>query len=229
MRMIYLMVLSVLLSGCQEKQVQKVVITPTPPMAMAKPSYYAPAKPKEETAIIEMVPDNLRDLPRSTGFYAGSLREQAQKIFSGPGKRSERIKATQAFLNLQTVEWIEINLTTQRMTRWGGGQAIKHNGLSSAVNHLTLPPGVQPKGDKTPHNHEGVFAVITKEPKHWSREFKCWMIRCSFFFEGHAIHDCQPWDRKLIGQAASNGCDRVLPEDNPYSWDSIGTIVFCHD
>jgi lipoprotein-anchoring transpeptidase ErfK/SrfK len=125
---------------------------------------------------------------------------------------------------LPSVRRIEISISKQQLICWEGDKKFLTAKISTAITGLNLPPNQHPE---KPHNHLGEFTVISKEPRHWSKDYKCWMINCLFYCNGHAIHACQPSDIGLLGHPASHGCVRVRPDiaKKIYAWAEVGTPV----
>jgi hypothetical protein len=237
--MVYLLIMIAVLSGCKDKPVQKVILRPTPQIEAHRSAYQTPVVPtsKIDVAITERTvgassrsSDRIDDIDTPVRM---STYEQARAIFGhtkpvAGAAISKDVHNTRAFLKSQPVRWMDVNYATQRMEKWENGKLLGIIPISGAMNCLTLPAGVQPKGDKTPHNHTGVFTVLTHQLKEYSEEHHVWMHHFMRFWGGHGIHDCHKGDEDKIGEPASNGCVRTLPEQNPWPWAKVGDIIFCH-
>lgn len=124
---------------------------------------------------------------------------------------------------------IEINLRGEQKLLAYEGDMLVFNGLASAAEGGLILPLDQSSDD--PHNYVGTWPVFKKERLYHSRAYDCDMNNCLFFFEGHAIHACQPQDIKKLGSPASHGCIRVHPDlaRKLYEWAPTGTMVTVHE
>ena len=80
---------------------------------------------------------------------------------------------------------------------------------------------------ETPHDHAGVFKVISKSPKAYSRLYEVSMPWAMQYLSGHFIHATSPNFYRLLGRPASHGCNRLTREDARalYQVTPIGTRV----
>ena len=81
---------------------------------------------------------------------------------------------------------------------------------SSSENYSWYPPKVHPK---KPHDHAGVFKVLSKNPNHWSSLYDVRMLWAMRYHSGHFIHATTPNFYTLLGQPASHGCNRLTAVD----------------
>ena len=95
---------------------------------------------------------------------------------------------------------------------------------SSSENYSWYPPNVHPK---KPHDHAGVFKVLSKDPDHWSELYDVRMYWAMRYLAGHFIHATYANLYKYLGQPASHGCNRLTKVDAKalYSSTPIGTRV----
>ena len=79
----------------------------------------------------------------------------------------------------------------------------------------------------SPHDHAGVFSVLTKSRLHWSTLFNVEMPYAMRYHGGHFIHATSPNLYKYLGQPASSGCNRLTLHDarKLYHSTPIGTRV----
>ena len=104
-------------------------------------------------------------------------------------------------------------------------QRITHVYLSSSSeNYLWLPRN---RHVDRPHDHAGVFRVLEKEPSHWSSLFHVEMPWAMRYIGGHFIHATSPRYYRLLGRAASHGCNRLTRRDarELYEMTPVGTRV----
>ena len=88
---------------------------------------------------------------------------------------------------------------------------------SSSENYSWYPPNVHPK---KPHDHAGVFKVLSKDPNHWSELYEVRMYWAMRYLSGHFIHATTPNFYRLLGQPASHGCSRLTKTDAKALYDS---------
>jgi len=95
---------------------------------------------------------------------------------------------------------------------------------SSSMKYRWLASNVHPE---TPHDHAGVFRVISKTPKAHSRQYDVDMPWAMQYLSGHFIHATSPNLYRLLGRPASHGCNRLTREDarSLYEATSVGTRV----
>lgn len=104
-------------------------------------------------------------------------------------------------------------------------QKITHVYLStSSNNYLWSPKSIHPK---EPHDHAGVFRVLSKTRSHWSRMFNVEMPFAMRYFGGHFIHATSGNLYPYLGGPASSGCNRLTFRDarELYQMTPIGTRV----
>jgi hypothetical protein len=95
---------------------------------------------------------------------------------------------------------------------------------SSSENYLWRPANVHPS---KPHDHAGVYRVLSKTRSHWSTMFNVEMPWAMRYHGGHFIHATIPRLYSLLGSPASNGCNRMTMKDarELYMMTPIGTRV----
>ena len=95
---------------------------------------------------------------------------------------------------------------------------------SSSENYLWMQPGRHPK---KPHDHAGVFRVLSKSANHWSSLYEVRMLWSMRYHSGHFIHATNPNLYTLLGQPASHGCNRLTKTDAEalYEMTPLGTRV----
>ncbi len=81
---------------------------------------------------------------------------------------------------------------------------------SSSENYRWLPPNHH---IAKPHDHAGVFHVISKSPNHRSVLFSVDMPWAMQYNGGHFIHATSLRLYRLLGRAASHGCNRLTRSD----------------
>ena len=95
---------------------------------------------------------------------------------------------------------------------------------SSSIKYNWRPATSHPE---TPHDHAGVYKVISKSPKAYSRQYEVDMPWAMQYLSGHFIHATSPNFYRLLGQPASHGCNRLTREDARSLYDAtpIGARV----
>lgn len=114
--------------------------------------------------------------------------------------------------------------TNQRLYVQRGG-VLTHVYLSSSSGHYRWSPrNSHPKG---PHDHAGVFRVLSKTPMHWSRMYQVPMPWAMRYHTGHFIHATSSDNYQWLGQPSSSGCNRITEVDarELYQMTPLGTRV----
>lgn len=95
---------------------------------------------------------------------------------------------------------------------------------SSSMKYSWKAVNVHPE---TPHDHAGVFSVISKSPKAHSRQYDVDMPWAMQYLSGHFIHATSPNLYSRLSRPASHGCNRLTREDARELYDAtpIGTRV----
>jgi len=115
---------------------------------------------------------------------------------------------------------IEVDLKTQKMTYYVGGQIWKQFTVSSGKASMPTP--------------KGKFKIINKSPKAWSNEFKLWMPYWLGLDKGEfGIHELPVWPSGYreganhLGIPVSHGCVRLGIGPAKYLYDrlAVGTEV----
>lgn len=114
--------------------------------------------------------------------------------------------------------------TNQRLYVQKGGRLVKEYFSSSSEAYYWLPRN---RHIPDPHDHAGVYHVLSKEPLHESILFQVPMRWAMRYSGGHFIHATFPNLYPYLGQAASHGCNRMTLEDAKELYDStpVGTRV----
>ena len=114
--------------------------------------------------------------------------------------------------------------TDQRLYVQKNGKLVKAYLSSSSENYLWLPPN---RHLNKPHDHAGVFRVLSKEPDHMSRLFAVHMRWAMRYLGGHFIHATNRNLYRNLGRAASHGCNRLTLYDAKQLYDAtpVGTRV----
>ncbi len=122
-----------------------------------------------------------------------------------------------------TPKVIEINLSSQTLTRWENGQKLDENLISSGK-----------RGSQTP---TGLFQVRSKTGMAYSRKYRLYMpYWIAFTGWGHGIHELPIFRNgrregaNHLGRPVSHGCVRlgVGSAETVYNWAEIGTPVIVH-
>ena len=113
--------------------------------------------------------------------------------------------------------WIEINLSTQRLTAWEGGQAV----FAAAVSTGTTA---------TP-THPGIFSLQRKliSDRMRGEDYDVPNVPFTmYYYGGYAIHGAY-WHNNF-GTPMSHGCTNMRPKDAQfvYNFTSIGTPIVIH-
>jgi lipoprotein-anchoring transpeptidase ErfK/SrfK len=81
---------------------------------------------------------------------------------------------------------------------------------TAAIGYRWRPPG---RHINKPHNHAGVFKILSKERNHWSRLFDVNMRWAMRYHGGHFIHATSRNLYDDLGHPASHGCNRLTRVD----------------
>lgn len=100
--------------------------------------------------------------------------------------------------------------TNQRLFVQSSGVVTKAYICSSSMNYSWKPANVHPKA---PHDHAGVYKVISRQPSAYSKLYEVEMPWALQYLSGHFIHATSPPFYKLLGKPASHGCNRMTRED----------------
>lgn len=95
----------------------------------------------------------------------------------------------------------------QRLYLQRDGRLVLAAVCSGAAGATVVPAGRHPR---YPHDHYGVFRVLSKRVDHYSSFNAAWRMRYALFFlSGHAIHATSPNMYRHLGRPASHGCVRL--------------------
>jgi lipoprotein-anchoring transpeptidase ErfK/SrfK len=129
-------------------------------------------------------------------------------------------KISQQLIALKESEqrWIEIDLSTQRLTAWQGNQPIKTVIVSTGKNSTPTLPGIfeiQSKRELDRMRGEGYD--VPNVPY------------AMYYYGGYAIHGAY-WHNNF-GTPVSHGCTNVAVDHAEwlFNWASIGTSVVIHE
>jgi len=103
-------------------------------------------------------------------------------------------------------------------------QVFRDKGVTLLVQDGKLVRAVHVSTGKTGYETPaGTFAVYSKELKHWSTEYNCWLPYASFFNAGYAFHQYE----EIPPYPGSHGCCRVPAPEAPevYQFLVMGTTV----
>ncbi|MHB0913664.1 MAG: L,D-transpeptidase [Armatimonadota bacterium] len=118
-----------------------------------------------------------------------------------------------AVLADRTVDGLYLDLherKNQRLYVQKNYQIVRAYLSSSSENYCWLPSGRHvPK----PHDHAGVFWVLSKKRSHWSSQFHVWMPYAMRYHGGHFVHATSPNLYDKLGRPASHGCNRLTRDD----------------
>lgn len=118
---------------------------------------------------------------------------------------------------------IEVNLSSQTLTRWENGVKLDENKISSGRRGMETPTGV--------------FEIRSKAKIAYSRKYRLYMpYWMSFTSWGHGIHELPIFRNGKregsdhLGKPVSHGCVRlgVGAASTVYNWASVGTPVVIH-
>lgn len=103
-------------------------------------------------------------------------------------------------------------------------QIFRSKGVALFVQDGALVRAVHVSTGKTGYETPaGTFAIYSKELKHWSTQYNCWLPYASFFNEGYAFHQYE----EIPPYPGSHGCCRVPAPEAPwvYQFLVMGTPV----
>jgi len=116
-------------------------------------------------------------------------------------------------------KFIDINLEKMRMTLFEDGKAVKSYPLAAKGNPKVAP------------TREGVFTVLSKEPRHFALREHLWMPWSMQFSGDYFIHGWPYWpDGVPLKSTYSAGCVRLQTPDarEVFNWADKGTAVAVH-
>lgn len=122
------------------------------------------------------------------------------------------------------VDYIKVVINEQRLYAFEQSELVMTELVSTASTEVNLPLN---DASDYPHNHLGVFSVLSKNKDAYSQAYDCPMPYAMFFHCGHAIHQTEPKYYSLLGTPASHGCVREGPEIAKWLFEHtpIGTTV----
>lgn len=122
------------------------------------------------------------------------------------------------------IDYIKVTIGEQRLYAFSQGKLAMVEIVSTASTGINLP--LEAKAEY-PHNHLGIFSIVSKDEDAYSQAYDCPMPFAMFFYGGHAIHQTEPKFYYLLGQPASHGCIREGPEIAKWLFlhTPIGTVV----
>ena len=134
------------------------------------------------------------------------------KVLAEPKK--QRIVETIKTLQQSDQHWIQINLTTQRLTAWEGGKPVYAIVISS--------------GKKSTPTLTGIFNIQSKQKssRMQGEDYDVPNVPYAMYYQGnYAIHGAY-WHRKF-GTPISHGCVNIAPDHAKwlFQWASLGTPV----
>ena len=132
-----------------------------------------------------------------------------------------------AVMERRTADGITLDLhrnRNQRLYVQRGGEITHVYISSSSENYRWRPAG---RHILAPHDHAGVFRVLSKSRNHWSRLFDVNMPYAMRYHGGHFIHATSRNLYRNLGRPASHGCNRLTLHDarELYQMTPIGTRV----
>jgi lipoprotein-anchoring transpeptidase ErfK/SrfK len=98
----------------------------------------------------------------------------------------------------------------QRLYVQKNGKITKAYFTTSSMNYLWMPPNRHPN---RPHDHAGVFKVLSKSRDHYSKLFEVHMYWALRYHNGHFIHATSRNLYDDLGDPASHGCNRLTHYD----------------
>ena len=112
----------------------------------------------------------------------------------------------------------------QRLYVQLNGQITRSYLTTSSENYRFRPEGAH---HSEPHDHAGVFQVLSKERNHWSSLYDVNMAWAMRYHGGHYIHATTENLYDELGSIASHGCNRLTRKDarELYSMTPVGTRV----
>lgn len=128
--------------------------------------------------------------------------------------KNQKIVETIKTLQQSDQRWIQINLTTQRLTAWEGGTPVYAFVISS--------------GKKSTPTLTGVFNIQSKHrfSRMQGEDYDVPNVPYAMYYQGnYAIHGAY-WHRKF-GTPISHGCVNIAPDHAKwlFQWVSLGTPV----
>jgi lipoprotein-anchoring transpeptidase ErfK/SrfK len=120
-------------------------------------------------------------------------------------------------------KFIDVNLTRQLLDIYSSGVVLGTYRISSGKSGMRTPTGR--------------FTILTKERRHWSRQYKLWMpYSMQFTSAGHFLHELPEWPNGYkeganhLGIPVSHGCVRlgVGPAETVFNFGDIGTPIKVH-
>ncbi len=128
--------------------------------------------------------------------------------------KNQRIVETVKTLQQSDQHWIQINLTTQRLTAWEGGKPVYAIVISS--------------GKKSTPTLTGIFNIQSKQKssRMQGEDYDVPNVPYAMYYQGnYAIHGAY-WHRKF-GTPISHGCVNIAPDHAKwlFQWASLGTPV----
>ncbi len=128
--------------------------------------------------------------------------------------KNQRIVETIKTLQQSDQRWIQIDLTTQRLTAWEGGKPVYAIVISS--------------GKKSTPTLTGIFNIQSKQKSSRMKgeDYDVPDVPYTMYYQGnYAIHGAY-WHRKF-GTPISHGCVNIAPDHAKwlFQWASLGTPV----
>ncbi|MBD3300624.1 MAG: L,D-transpeptidase family protein [Candidatus Moranbacteria bacterium] len=120
-------------------------------------------------------------------------------------------------------KYIDVNLSTQLMSIYNDGILLGTYKVSTGKRGMATPTGT--------------YAVLRKERRHWSHQYKLWMpYSLAFTGAGHYIHELPEWPNGYkegqdhLGIPVSHGCIRlgVGPAEVVFNFSDVGTPIYIH-
>ena len=121
--------------------------------------------------------------------------------------------------------YLDLHLhVNQRLYVQKDGKITKIYISSSSKKYHWLPPN---RHIPEPHDHAGVFKVLSKETDHWSDEYEVDMYWAMRYLSGHYIHATSANLYRYLGRPSSHGCNRLTRYDAQeiYKATPVGTRV----
>ncbi|MCC5636583.1 L,D-transpeptidase [Nostoc sp. CHAB 5844] len=131
--------------------------------------------------------------------------------------KDETIKQTIQTLQKSEQRWIQVNLSTQRLTAWEGKKPVYAVTIST--------------GKKSTPTRSGSFKIQSKHKsaRMRGRDYDVPNVPYTMFYQGnYGIHGAY-WHKKF-GTPVSHGCINVAPNHAKwlFNWASLGTPVIIH-
>jgi lipoprotein-anchoring transpeptidase ErfK/SrfK len=190
---------------------------------------------KQELGFLPIVSSQTTFLPEVKDIQALEAQrekeaEQLQAVIDQEAEAAKKVKKSKyqgAPIpdNFQTMasKVIEINLSTQTLSRWENGNKLDENQISSGKKGMATPTGV--------------FNIRNKINIAYSRKYRLYMPYWMAFTPwGHGIHELPVFRNGKregadhLGRPVSHGCVRlgVGPAQTIYDWAEVGTPVVIH-